>query len=60
MFLAFCGPMPGSARRYFSSCRAMARGDLADGRGQRARRDHGPDVLHRDEPLEELLVELGR
>src|SRR5262245_40246744 len=23
MFLAFCGPMPGSLRRYVSSCRAM-------------------------------------
>jgi hypothetical protein len=24
MFLAFCGPIPGKARRYFSSWRAMA------------------------------------
>ncbi len=31
---------------------------LGDGQGERARRDHRPDVLHGDELLEELLVEV--
>jgi hypothetical protein len=34
-------------------------GQLGDRQGQRARRDHRPDVLHGDELLEEFLVELG-
>jgi len=31
MFFAFCGPMPGSARRYFSSWRAIAAATSATG-----------------------------
>src|SRR6266540_3626943 len=49
MFLAFCGPMPGNRFR-----------QLRDGQGERARRDHRPDILHGDELLEELLVEVRR
>ena len=33
---------------------------LGDGHGQRARGDHRPDVLHGDQFLEELLVEIRR
>src|SRR5229473_669439 len=34
--------------------------DLPDGRGQRARRHQRPHVLHRDQLLEELAIELRR
>ena len=59
MFLAFWGPMPGSARRYFSSWRAMAAASSPTGAASARAATMRPDVLHGDELLEELLVELG-
>ena len=60
MFLAFCGPMPGSARRYFSSWRAIAAASSPTGAASARAAIIGPDVLHRDQLLEELLVEIRR
>ncbi len=42
MFLAFWGPMPGSARRYFSSCRAMAAASSATGAASARAATMGP------------------
>ena len=42
MFFAFWGPIPGKARRYFSSCRAMAAASSATGAARARAATMGP------------------
>ena len=45
MFFAFCGPMPGSERRYFSSWRAIAPASSATGAASARAATIGPMSL---------------